>query len=118
MLGIDTFPEDDQTSQILAEMAESGIDLSQEMKIDFIGAFEFKETAEEAIKIVESLVISGRQFETVKLAKPEFGGGVELIASLTLVPTQEVITEIDDAFTTCIENLRGYSDGWGVELEM
>lgn len=117
MLGIDTFPDDDETSQILAEMAEMGIDLSQPIKIDFIAAFEHKAAAEEAKISVASLEIDNRAFESVSLSKPELGGGIELIASLTLIPTQEVITKIDELFTDCVEKLGGYSDGWGAEIE-
>ncbi|MER2491663.1 ribonuclease E inhibitor RraB [Catenovulum sediminis] len=107
---------DDQTSLILAEMAAEGIDLTQAMQIDFFAAFEFKEQAEKALPQVKTLSVNGVSFENIKIQKPEAGGGVELIASVTLVPEQPILDEWDQAFTDCVENLKGYSDGWGIAL--
>ncbi len=107
---------DDETGQILAEMAAEGIDLSQPMQIDFYAAFEFKDAAEAVLPKVKQLDLSGEQFSQVKIQKPELGGGVELVASLTILPTHQRISEIDDAFTECVEGNKGYSDGWGAEV--
>ena len=57
-------------------------------------------------KLVEKVNVVDKFVENVVIEKPELGGGVELIASLTLVPTHEIITNIDEAFTECVENLK------------
>ena len=109
-------PEEDETSQILAEMAAEGIDLTQPMQIDFFAAFEFKEQADKALPQVKKLAVQNTPFAEVKIQKPEAGGGVELVASVTLVPNAETLDEWDEAFTDCVEKLKGYSDGWGIAL--
>ncbi|MCU4675175.1 ribonuclease E inhibitor RraB [Catenovulum sp. 2E275] len=109
------FP-DDESGQILAEMAAEGIDLSQPMQIDFYAAFEFKETAEAVLAKVKQLDLSGQHFDQVNIQKPELGGGVELVASLTIVPDHQTISQIDEIFTACVESNKGYSDGWGAEI--
>ncbi|EWH11769.1 hypothetical protein DS2_03060 [Catenovulum agarivorans DS-2] len=109
-------PQEDETSQILAEMAAEGIDLSQPMQIDFFAAFEFKEQAEKALPQVQKLQVNQLSFTKVKVQKPEVGGGVELVASVNLIPNAETLDKWDQAFTDCVEKLKGYSDGWGIAL--
>ncbi|NTS76842.1 ribonuclease E inhibitor RraB [Catenovulum sp. SM1970] len=111
-----TFP-DDENGEILAEMAEAGIDFEQTYQVDFFAAFEFEDRANAAIDTVKKLTIDGLKFSEVSVGKPEEGGGFELVASLSIKLEHAVITAIDEAFTECVESVRGYSDGWGVSFE-
>lgn len=110
-----TFP-DDETGQILAEMAAEGADLSKPMLIDFYAAFEFEDTAKLVAPLVKQLDLQGKNFEQVTIEKPDLGGGFELVASIKIIPTYETITAIDDVFTDCVESKKGFSDGWGAEI--
>ncbi len=110
-----TFP-DDENGEILTEMAEAGLDFSKTYTVDFFAAFEFEDKAKDAISIVEALAVNDSNFKQVVVSKAESGNGYELIASLDIKLEHALITTIDDAFTVCVEKLRGYADGWGVEL--
>ncbi|WP_017443890.1 ribonuclease E inhibitor RraB [Gayadomonas joobiniege] len=109
-------PETDETAEILAEMEAEGIDLSQPVKIDFFAVFEFKEQAEKALPKIKSFTLGNYKFSSVVLQKPEQGGGYEVIASLTMLAQKDALDELDQAFTACVEGVKGYSDGWGIGL--
>lgn len=111
------FP-DDETGQILAEMAAEGADLSQPMQIDFYAAFEFEDTATAVLPLVKQIDLGDKKFDEVKIQKPDTGGGVELVASLTAIPSYQTISTIDELFTQCVESNKGYSDGWGAEIRV
>ncbi len=110
-----TFP-DDENGEILTEMAEAGLDFSKTYTVDFFAAFEFEDKANDAIATVEALSVKDLNFNKVIVGKAESGNGYELIASLEIKLEHALITTIDEAFTVCVEKLRGYADGWGVEL--
>ncbi|WP_157964714.1 ribonuclease E inhibitor RraB [Algibacillus agarilyticus] len=109
------FP-DDENGEVLKEMFEAGIDFSQTYNVDFYAAFEFEERGQEAIDALQKMTFSEQSFADVKLQKPEQGGGVELVATIPLQLEYQTITDIDNAFTAKIEKLRGFADGWGVDL--
>lgn len=103
-----------ETAQILAEMQQAGIDLSQPLQVDFIAAFEFKDKAESAADTIKQQSFAGQTFSNITVETAEVGGGYDLIASLTMTLEESQIDAIDAAFTAAVEKLRGYSDGWGV----
>lgn len=107
-------PEKDETAEILQQIQAQGIDLSKPVQVDFFAAFEFKEQAEKALPKVKNFRLGELTFSSVVLQKPEQGGGVELVASLTMLAEKQALEALDEAFTACIEGVKGFSDGWGI----
>ncbi|AWB66525.1 ribonuclease E inhibitor RraB [Saccharobesus litoralis] len=109
------FP-DDENGQLLAEMQEAGVDFSQSYNVDFYAAFEFEDRAQQALEILQKAKVAGQSFADIRIQKPEQGGGVELVATINMLLDHQAITALDEDFTVQIEKLRGYADGWGVDL--
>ncbi|RLV60445.1 ribonuclease E inhibitor RraB [Parashewanella curva] len=103
------FPDDDN-GQMLAAMADAGMDLSKPQNIDFFLVFDEQRDAETAL---EDLVNSDREGE-VELLFNEESTKWELIVSIHMMPEYDAIITTESELHTYAEEYDGISDGWGV----
>ncbi|WP_133408648.1 ribonuclease E inhibitor RraB [Parashewanella tropica] len=103
------FPDDDN-GQMLAAMAEAGVDLSKSQDIDFFLVFDEQRDAETAL---EDLVNSDREGE-VELLFNEESTKWELIVSIHMMPEYDAIIAAESELHDFAEEYDGISDGWGV----
>jgi len=103
------FPDDDN-GKMLAAMADAGIDLTQQLDVDFFLVFDDQRDAESA---------------TEELAKSEFEGEMELhlndevgkwelIVCINMVPQYQAIVEQEVKLNEFAAEFGGATDGWGV----
>lgn len=104
------FP-DDENGQLLREMHDEGVDLTQEHSVDFYHLFEQQTDAENMAKAVNE----AHPAVAVKVAEDEEIKGVwEVVCTLTMPLDHLLITESEQAFESIADKHNGYSDGWGV----
>ncbi|MCF1427196.1 MAG: ribonuclease E inhibitor RraB [Shewanella sp.] len=103
------FPDDDN-GKMLQAMAESGIDLSKALDVDFFLVFDDKRDAESAL---EDLVTREEQGE-LEINFNEELDKWELIVTLNMVPEYNVIVEREVALNDFASEYDGMTDGWGV----
>jgi len=106
------FPND-ENGDLLREMHEAGINLTQPMNVDFFLIFRTKKDAETAI---EALAATGETLET-SLEKNEIHDDWDLCCTLNMVPTHSAITLREMQFAKLAEQHNGQGDGWGVMQE-
>ena len=104
-----SLPDDDNGKMLLA-MAESGMDLSQPMDVDFFLVFDEQRDAETAL---EDLVNSDADGE-VELMFNEETAKHEIIVTLNMVPEYETIVAQEAELNDFAEDYDGMTDGWGV----
>lgn len=104
-----SLPDDDNGKMLLA-MAESGMDLSQPMDVDFFLVFDEQRDAETAL---EDLVNSDSAGE-VELMFNEETTKHEIIVTLNMVPEYETIVAQEAELNSFAEDYDGITDGWGV----
>jgi regulator of RNase E activity RraB len=113
------FPNDD-TGQILKEMADAGFDFTEEYVVDFFALFHKEEDAEEVAKIFLRRIDEQEAIVKVESRKYDHGGkesdAVELQVSKILPVTYDAISEFELDFKRIAEKYHGYSDGWGVYM--
>ncbi|MGB0894647.1 MAG: ribonuclease E inhibitor RraB [Parashewanella sp.] len=103
------FPDDDN-GKMLAAMADSGIDLSQSMDVDFFLVFDAQRDAETAL---EDLVKSEKDGD-VELLFNEETTKWELIVSINMVPNYDDVIATETELNAFAEEFDGMTDGWGV----
>lgn len=104
------FPKD-ENGELLREMHEAGVDLSQPLNIDFFFVFKTKKDAE---AMIEALAATGETLETA-LEKNDIHEDWDLCCTINMVPTHAAITLRELQFTKLAEQHNGLEDGWGVE---
>ncbi|MCL1143422.1 ribonuclease E inhibitor RraB [Shewanella gaetbuli] len=103
------FPDDDN-GQMLAAMAESGIDLTRELDVDFFLVFEDKRDAESALEELSQQQANGE----LELNFDEETSQWEVIVCLTMVPEYEALVAKETQLNDFAKEFDGISDGWGV----
>ncbi|BDM65002.1 hypothetical protein NFHSH190041_24540 [Shewanella sp. NFH-SH190041] len=103
------FPDDDN-GKMLAAMAESGIDLSKALNVDFFLVFDDKRDAESAL---EDLAGSDNNGE-LELNFNEELEKWELIVTLHMLPEYDAIVAKEVALNDFASEYDGMTDGWGV----
>lgn len=103
------FPDDDN-GQMLAAMAEAGIDLSRELEVDFFLVFEDKRDAESAL---EELSQSDQAGE-LELNFDEESNQWEVIVCVPMVPEYDALVAKETQLNAFAQQFDGISDGWGV----
>ncbi len=106
------FPNDDN-GQILAEMHQAGVDLSQLHVVDFFILFEQKGDAEQ----FQSAMKEDQLATEIKIQKCADTGVWEALTSIQMVPQHELITTTENYLETIANPLNGYGDGWGIMAE-
>jgi len=105
-----TFPNDD-TGQVLSEMQQAGIDLSQPHEVVFFQLFEKKEQAEAMAK---HLKVAAPDMKTA-IHPDETPNVWDLDCTLAMVPSYDGIVAQEAEFEQLAAKFDGYNDGWGIE---
>lgn len=102
----------DETGNVLADMADAGVDLSIKHEVVFFQLFEEKAQAEAMAAYMRE------KFPDIKLTiKPDESPNVwDLDCTVTMVPDYDVITAQELEFERMSAKFNGYNDGWGIEV--
>lgn len=103
------FPDDDN-GKMLAAMAESGIDLSKALDVDFFLVFEDQRDAESAAEELAQSELEGE----MELHLNDELGKWELIVCVNMVPEYDAIVSQELELNTFAAEFGGATDGWGV----
>jgi sugar diacid utilization regulator len=101
----------DETGQVLAEMQQAGIDLSQSYKVVFFHLFEQENQA----KLMADYIQTNHPEMIIELHPDETPNVWDLDISLTIVPSHHAISAQEAAFEKIASKFSGYNDGWGIE---
>lgn len=112
-----TFPND-ETGEILQQMADAGFDFSEQYVVDFFALFDKEENADQVAQLFIKRIENDEPFVKVESRKYQHGGdqsvGIELQVSKVMPVTHEAISEFETEYKRIAEKHNGYSDGWGV----
>ncbi|GGB51216.1 ribonuclease E inhibitor RraB [Shewanella inventionis] len=103
------FPDDDN-GQMLAAMAEAGIDLTQSLEVDFFLVFDDQRDAESAIEALTQSDMKGE----LELNFDEESTKWEVIVCLQMVPEYDALVAKETELNSFAQEFDGISDGWGV----
>ncbi|MGX9461634.1 ribonuclease E inhibitor RraB [Shewanella sp. A14] len=103
------FPDDDN-GQMLAAMAEAGIDLTQSLEVDFFLVFDDQRDAESAIEALSQTDMKGE----LELNFDEESTKWEVIVCLHMVPEYATLVAKETELNNFAQEFDGVSDGWGV----
>ena len=103
------FP-DDENGNLLAEMAQAGVDLSQNLDVDFFHLFEKKPQAEQMVQQIKTQ----HPQTTVKLFEDDTPGVWDVSCTVNIIPSYDNICAFEKTFETIADNCDGYADGWGI----
>jgi hypothetical protein len=103
------FPDDDN-GQMLAAMAESGIDLTLELEVDFFLVFDDKRDAESALEVLSKQDEEGE----LELNFDEDSSKWEVIVCTNMVPDYDALVAKEIQLNDFAKEFDGVSDGWGV----
>jgi hypothetical protein len=103
------FP-DDENGDALRHMAEHGVDLSAEHKVEFEHVFSDEASARSFAEAVSALVLE----TAVRGPEDEDDDEWEVLCRLRLVPSYTAICEIEQRLDEKAGEFDGYSDGWGL----
>ena len=103
------FPDDDN-GQMLAAMAEAGIDLTQSLEVDFFLVFDDQRDAESALEALSQTDFQGE----LELNFEEESTQWEVIVCLHMVPEYAALVAKEVELNTFAKEFDGISDGWGV----
>ncbi len=104
------FPND-ETGQVLAEMHQAGIDLSQPHDVVFFHLFEQQSQAKAMAAHIKEHLPS----VTCNLHPDETPNVWDLDCTLVMTPTHQAIVQQEAAFEKVAATFSGYNDGWGIE---
>jgi len=106
------FP-DDENGQLLAEIADAGVDLTSMQTIDFYILFEQKPEAEKfAIAIANDELAP-----STELTKCPDTGVWEVITRVKMVPDHTLLSQTEQYLESIANGHNGYGDGWGLMAE-
>lgn len=103
------FPDDDN-GQMLAAMADAGIDLTQSIEVDFFLVFDDQRDAESALEALSQKDMQGE----LELNFDEESTKWEVIVCLQMVPEYAALVAKETELNTFAQEFDGISDGWGV----
>jgi hypothetical protein len=103
------FPND-ENGQLLAEMAEAGIDLNQLLPVDFFILFEQKPHAESFMKAMQADELA----PGLSLSKCPDTGVWEVKTTVTMVPEHQLLSQTEQYLEAVADKHDGYGDGWGI----
>lgn len=105
-----TFPND-ETGQVLQEMQDAGIDLTQSHSVVFFQLFEKKEQAEQMVAHLAKELSD----VAVELHPDEAPNVWDVDCTVKMIPTYDDVVEKEALFEKIAEKFNGYNDGWGIE---
>ncbi|MFC0116647.1 ribonuclease E inhibitor RraB [Pseudoalteromonas xiamenensis] len=100
----------DENGQLLAEMAEAGIDLTTLLPVDFFILFEQKPSAESFIKAMNEDELAPK----MELQKCPDTGVWEVKTTVTMVPEHQLLSQTEQYLESIADQHNGYGDGWGI----
>tara|TARA_R110002126_G_scaffold22656_6_gene80506 strand:- start:1108 stop:1494 length:387 start_codon:yes stop_codon:yes gene_type:complete len=103
------FPEDDN-GQMLAAMADAGIDLTKSIEVDFFLVFDDQRDAESALEALSQTDMQGE----IELNFDEENTKWEVIVCLQMVPEYAALVGKETELNSFAQEFDGISDGWGV----
>ena len=103
------FPEDDN-GQMLAAMADAGIDLTKSIEVDFFLVFDDQRDAESALEALSQTDMQGE----LELNFDEENTKWEVIVCLQMVPEYAALVGKETELNSFAQEFDGISDGWGV----
>ncbi|MBR9726975.1 ribonuclease E inhibitor RraB [Shewanella intestini] len=103
------FPDDDN-GQMLAAMADSGIDLTKALDVDFFLVFDDQRDAESALETLTS----EQGDNDLEVHFDEDTEKWEVIVCFNMVPEYDALVAKETALNTFAQEFDGISDGWGV----
>ena len=108
----------DETGQILQEMAQEGFDFSEEYVVDFFALFHNEQDADAVAKLFLKRIENNEPFVKVESRRYEHGGdasiAIELQVSKVMPVEYQAIVDFEIEYKRIAEKHKGYSDGWGV----
>lgn len=116
---------DDADGEVLAQLAEHGIDMTQPLQLEFMIAADGDESAEairQALKkkgydaTIEYDEGEPDEEGNVDADDEEFGPSWTVYVHRRMVPDYDAIIKIQQDLDAVAEPLGGYSDGWGAML--
>lgn len=104
------YPNDD-TGNVLADMADAGIDLSIQHDVVFFQLFEEKSQAEAMADFLQT-----NHPDISFIIKPDEIPNVwDLDCTVTMLPSYDGIVEQEQLLEKVAAQFNGYNDGWGIE---
>lgn len=104
------FPND-ETGQVLAEMHEAGIDLSQSHDVVFFHLFEQESQAKAMAEHIKAQMPE----VACNLHPDETPNVWDLDCTVVMTPSHQAIVEQEERFEKIAASFSGYNDGWGIE---
>ncbi|GLX87133.1 hypothetical protein tloyanaT_33860 [Thalassotalea loyana] len=101
----------DETTQVLNEMEQAGIDLNVAHDVVFFQLFEKKEQAQQMMDyLAEELPeVSG------ELLADEIPNVWDVNVTVNMLPSYQNIVDQEKLFEQIAGQFNGYNDGWGIE---
>lgn len=104
------FP-DDETGQVLAEMQQAGIDLSQSHDVVFFHLFEQESQAQAMVEHIKEHLPAVK----CNLHPDQTPNVWDVDCTVVMTPSHAAIVEQEAALEKIATSLSGYNDGWGIE---
>ena len=101
----------DETSQVLEEMQQAGIDLSISHQVVFFQLFEQKEQAQQMLDYLSENLPE----VSAELIPDEIPKVCDANVTVSMVPSYQNIVEQEQLFEQIAGQFNGYNDGWGIE---
>jgi len=104
------FPND-ETGQVLSEMHQAGIDLTQQHDVVFFHLFEQKSQAQAMAELINETLPNVK----IDIHEDESPNVWDLDCTIQMIPSYEQVIEQETAFEKMAAKFSGYNDGWGIE---
>lgn len=105
-----SFPDDD-TGQVLAEMQQAGIDLSQVHQVVFFHLFEKQSQAQAMADHLKQLHPEIK----INIQQDETPNVWDLDCTIAMLPSYDGVVAQEAVFEQLATKFNGYNDGWGIE---
>ena len=106
------FPSD-ENGEILQQMHEEGIDLTQMHAVDFFILFEQQSDANKFAEMIKGDELA----PTVVVQKCKDTGVWEAVTTITMVPEHGLVSTTEQYLESLANPLKGYGDGWGIMID-
>ena len=104
------FPSD-ETGQVLAEMQQAGIDLSETHDVVFFHLFEQQAQAQAMADFIKDNLP-----DVIVTVHPDETPNVwDVDCTVKMVPSYDVVIKQETDFEALANKYSGYNDGWGIE---
>lgn len=105
-----SFPND-ETGQVLAEMQQAGIDLSEVHDVVFFHLFEQESQAQQMAEFIRE----NMKDVAVSVHPDETPNVWDVDCTIKMVPNYDAVIKQESDFEQLANKFSGYNDGWGIE---